>query len=86
MILDGHPTLFEDGGETVLKPGDITAHPAGSGNGHHMKNLTQGDVRFLIIGSRNPAADHAHYPDIDLDLPANGTSDRIYHRKDGTPY
>ena len=31
------------------------------------------DVVFLVIGGRNPETDHAAYPDIDLDLPANGT-------------
>ena len=54
--------------------------------GHHMKNETDQDVIFLVIGGRNPETDHAAYPDIDLDLPANGTPNRIYKRKDGTPY
>ncbi len=86
MILEGHPILIDDHGQTELSPGDITTHPAGDGNGHHMQNLTNEDVRFLIIGSRNPGSDHAHYPDIDLDLPANGTAKRVYRRKDGAPY
>ena len=86
MILDGHPTLIDDSGETVLKPGDLTVHPAGDGNGHHMKNLSSKDVRFLIIGTRNPETDHAFYPDIDLDLPANGTAARDYIHKDGRIY
>ena len=86
MILQGHPTFIDDAGETTLKPGDITAHPAGDRNGHHMKNDTEEDVQFLIIGTRNPQKDHAGYPDIDLDLPANGTAKRVYVRKDGTPY
>ena len=51
-----------------------------------MKNETDKDVAYLVIGGRNPETDHATYPDIDLDLPANGTPHRIYTRKDGTPY
>ncbi|MEP3889645.1 MAG: cupin domain-containing protein [Hellea sp.] len=86
MILEGHPILIDNDGETQLNPGDITTHPANDGNGHHMKNQTEQDVKFLIIGTRNAETDHAHYSDIDLDLPANGTAKRDYHRKDGTPY
>ena len=86
MILDGHPTLIDDDGETPLKPGDIKAHPAGERNGHHMKNESDKDVRFLVIGTKHPGKDHVHYPDIDLDLRANGTAEREYIRKDGSPY
>ena len=86
MILEGHPTLIDDSGKTVLKPGDITTHPAGNGNGHHMKNESGKEVRFLIIGTRHPEKDHVFYPNIDLDLPANGKDKRIYVRKDGTTY
>ncbi|WP_017932052.1 cupin domain-containing protein [Robiginitomaculum antarcticum] len=82
-IVSGHPTLIDNDGPQRLSPGDCTAHPAGDENGHHMKNDTQKDVVFLIIGSRTPEIDSAHYPDIDLRLDANGTPDRIYKRKDG---
>jgi len=86
MVLEGHPTFMDDNGEIDLAPGDMTAHPAGDGNGHHMQNRTDSDVKFLIIGTRNPKVDSGHYPDIDLAIPANGTSNRIFTRKDGTPY
>jgi len=86
MILKGTPLFIDDSGETRLNPGDITAHPANDGNGHHMKNDTEDEVEFLVIGSRMPETDHCHYPDVDLDLPANGTANRRYHHKDGTPY
>ncbi|WP_026942211.1 cupin domain-containing protein [Hellea balneolensis] len=85
-IIKGSPLFIDEKGETRLNPGDITAHPAGDENGHHMKNDTNEDVQFLIIGTRNPVEDHAHYPDIDLDLPANGPAERHYRRKDGRPY
>ncbi len=86
MILEGYPTFIDDAGETELAPGNITAHPAGDRNGHHMQNRTENDVKFLIIGTRNPEEDAAQYPDIDLDLPANGTANRVFTHKNGTPY
>jgi len=85
-ILSGAPTLIDKTGETLLKPGDSCAHPAGDGNGHHLINRTNEEVTFLIMGTRNPEQDHVHYPDVDLDLPANGTVTRKTFHKDGTPY
>ena len=85
-IMSGTPTLIDDNGEQLLTPGDFTAHPAGQANGHHMINRTDEDVVFLIIGARNPREDSVHYPDIDLAIPANGTPNRTFTRKDGTPY
>jgi len=86
MIMAGHPTLYESGEGIRLSPGDVTVHPMGDGIGHHMKNETDEDVIFLVIGGRNPETDHATYPDIDLDLAANGTPERVYQHKDGRPY
>ena len=85
-ILSGSPTLIDDNGETPLKAGDSCAHPAGDRNGHHLVNRTDEEVSFLVIGTRNPQNDHCRYPDVDLDLPANGTFIRQQFRKDGTPY
>lgn len=86
MTLEGRPTLIDDNGETQLALNDITAHPAGDSNGHHLQNRTDKDVKFLIVGTRNPKADSGYYPDIDLAIPANGTPDRIFTHKDGTVY
>lgn len=85
-IISGRPTLVDDNGETQLLPGDFTAHPAGEPDGHHMINHTDADVTFLVVGTRNPEQDSGSYPDIDLAIPANGTPDRIFTRKDGTAY
>ena len=85
-ILSGHPTLVDDSGERRLSPGDVTTHRAGDPNAHHMINKTDAPVMYLVVGTRNPQADTAHYPDIDLHLPANGTPKRHYQRKDGTQY
>ena len=85
-IISGHPTLYEGGEPIALSPGDVTVHPMGDGIGHHMKNESDKDVVFLVVGGRNPETDSCVYPDVDLDLPANGTPSRPYQRKDGTPY
>ena len=85
-ILSGRPTFIDSGGERVLGPGDVTTHPAGDANGHHMVNRTDADVVFLVVGARRPEVDTAHYPDIDLHLPADGTPSRVYRRKSGEPY
>jgi len=85
-ILSGAPTLIDDHGETDLRAGDSCAHPAGDGNAHHLINRTKNDVTFLVVGSRSPETDHCRYPDVDLDLPANGTQTRQIFHKDGTSY
>lgn len=85
-IISGEPTLYEGSTGIQLKAGDVTAHPMNDGVGHHMKNETSEPVVFFVIGSRKPEQDHVVYPDIDLDLPANGTAKRPYRHKDGTPY
>lgn len=85
-IINGHPTFIDDAGRQLLSPGDVTTHKAGESNGHHMINETQSVVRYLIIGVRKPEIDNCYYPDVDLNLQANGTTDRIYRHKDGRPY
>ncbi|NNC35900.1 MAG: cupin domain-containing protein [Acidimicrobiales bacterium] len=85
-ILTGNPSLIDDDGETILAPGDSCAHPAGDGNAHHLINKTDSEVSYLIVGSRLPETDHCQYPDVDLDLSANGTDTRVFSHKDGTPY
>ena len=85
-ILSGHPTFIDDAGERELSPGDVTAHPAGDGNAHHMVNRTDRDAVFLVVGTRRPETDRATYPDVDLHLPANGTAQRVYRRKDGSTH
>ena len=85
-ILTGHPTLIDESGETSLSPGDSCAHIAGDNNAHHLVNKTEEDVTFLVVGSRRPEHDSVIYPDVDLDLPANGTALRQKYHKDGTPY
>lgn len=65
LMLEGRLTLIEDAGETSLKPGDMTAHPAGVPNGHHMRNDTGLPARFLVLGTCSPE-ETCDYPGIDL--------------------
>lgn len=83
-VLEGHPTLVTESGETRLGPGLCAGFPAG-GVAHHLVNRTDRDVVFLEIGDR-AEGDAVRYPKDDLraDLREDG-SWRFTHR-DGTPY
>ncbi len=84
MILTGECTLVQDEGETVMRPGDCAAFPAGDPNGHHFINRSGAEARFLVIGSRmNP--EKATYSDVDLEVTLNDGKASFTH-KDGTPY
>jgi len=76
--------LVEDGGETVLKPGDCAGFKANVPNGHHLINKTERDALILEVGSRAPR-ERAHYPDVDLQYEVDGTNIRVMH-KDGRSY
>jgi len=83
-MLEGELTLIEDGGETVLKPGDCAGFKAGVPNGHHLVNKSQRDALYLEIGTR-AAAERGHYPDVDLVFERDGKDVRFLH-KSGEPY
>ena len=83
-VLEGELTLIEDGGETVLKPGDCAGFKAGVPNGHHLVNKSQRDALYLEIGTR-AAAERAHYPDVDLVFERDDRGMRCLH-KSGEPY
>ena len=85
-ILEGHPTLVTDEGETQLKPGMCAGFKAGTGNAHHLVNRGKHDVVYLEVGDRS-AGDAASYPDDDLrTLKSADGQKRIFVHKDGTPY
>jgi len=84
FILEGHPTLVTDEGETRLGPGLCAGFKAGTGNGHHLVNRTGEDVVYLEIGDRSPG-DSGAYPDDDLQAVQVDGKWRFLH-KDGTPY
>ena len=83
-MLEGELVLIEDGGETVLKPGDCAGFKANVANGHHLVNRTQRDALYLEIGTRAPS-ERAHYPDVDLKFERDEKNVRILH-KSGEPY
>jgi uncharacterized cupin superfamily protein len=84
FVVEGEITLVEDDGETLLKPGDAAGFKGGVANGHHLVNKSNRDAVYLEIGTRAPA-DHAHYPDDDLDLVRDGAKYTMTH-KSGEPY
>jgi len=85
-IIEGHPLLITDEGETPLKPGMCAGFKAGTGNAHHLINRGQSDVVYLEIGDRSPG-DSASYPDDDLvTLKSEDGRSRVFIHKDGTPY
>jgi len=83
-ILEGEVVLIEDGGETLLKPGDAAGFKAGSGNGHHLVNRTQRDVVYLEIGTRCKN-ERVEYPDVDLVMVRDDNRARYTH-KNGDAY
>ena len=84
-ILEGHPTLVTDEGETQLAPGMCAGFKAGTGNAHHLQNRTTSDVVYLEIGDRSPG-DGASYPDDDIAAALDADGKWVFTRKDGTRY
>lgn len=80
VMLSGEAVLVEDEGETLLGPGDCAAWPAGVKNGHHLRNESDSDCVFVVVGSGAGGA--GGYSDIDMIWTADGT----YAHRDGTPY
>ena len=83
-VLEGELVLIEDGGETMLKPGDCAGFKAGVSNGHHLINKSPRDALYLEIGTR-AAAERGHYPDVDLVFERDQQGMRFLHRS-GEPY
>jgi uncharacterized cupin superfamily protein len=83
-VLAGELVLCEDGGETVLKPGDAAGWKANAGNGHCLVNRTDRDAVFLEIGARS-VKEHVVYSDIDMRLERDASGSRYLH-KSGEPY
>ena len=83
-MLAGELVLIEDGGETIMRPGDCAGFKAGVSNGHHLVNRSDRDALYLEIGSRSPV-ERAHYPDDDLFIERDEQQVRILH-KSGEPY
>jgi uncharacterized cupin superfamily protein len=81
-VLEGELTLVEDDGETLLRPGECAAFPKGTGNGHHLRNLSPAMAVYLEVGSRHPD-DLTTCSDIDM---MSSNADGRFVHKDGSPY
>jgi uncharacterized cupin superfamily protein len=80
VMLAGEAVLVEDDGETVLRAGDCAAWPKGSTNGHHLRNESDADCSFIVVGGGTNTG--GGYSDIDMMF----TPDSRYVHKDGTQY
>jgi len=80
VMLEGEAVLVEDDGRTILKPGDCVAWPKGNPNGHHLRNESDADCVFVVVGGgRNTGGG---YSDVDMKFTADGK----FVRRDGTPF
>jgi len=84
-ILEGHPTLITNAGETQLSPGMCAGFKAGGGDAHQLINQSGTDVLYLEIGDRSPG-DSAFYPDDDIKAVLDIDGKWIFEHKDGLPY
>ena len=84
FVLEGEVVLCEDGGETVLRPGDAAGWKAGVTNGHCLVNRSNRDTVFIEVGTR-ATAERAHYSEIDMMVVRDEKGAR-YTKKNGEPY
>jgi len=80
VMVSGEAVLAEDDGEVTLRAGDIAAWPKGSTNGHHLRNDSDSDCSFVVVGGGERTG--GGYSDIDMMF----TADNRYVHKDGTEY
>jgi uncharacterized cupin superfamily protein len=83
-VLEGELVLREEGGETILRPGDAAGFKAGVANGHCLINRTTRDALYLEIGTRS-MNEQVEYSDIDMRLERDKSGPRYLH-KSGEPY
>jgi uncharacterized cupin superfamily protein len=86
-IVEGECVMVQDEGETVMRPGDCAAFPAGSTNGHHFLNRTDRPARFMVVGTKAPR-EVAVYSDVDLmvELTPGEAGRAHFMYKDGTDW
>ena len=80
VMLEGEAVLVEDDGRIVLRPGDCAAWAKGSTNGHHLRNESDADCAFIVVGGGKNTG--GGYSDVDMAF----TEDGRFIRKDGTPF
>jgi uncharacterized cupin superfamily protein len=79
VMLGGEAVLVEDEGETVLRPGDMAAFPAGVKNGHHLINRSDAECSFVCLSAGTMTT--GGYSDIDMIF-----SDKGFTRRDGSAF
>ena len=80
VMLSGEAVLIEDDGRTTLRAGDLAAWPKGSTNGHHLRNESDADCSFVVVGGGTNTG--GGYSDIDMMF----TPDGRYVHKDGSAF
>ncbi len=86
VMLSGEAVLVEDandenGGETVLRPGDVAAWPRAAQNGHCLQNRSGAECSFVVVSAGDATSDSGEYPDIDMQFTPGG-----FLHKDGSPF
>ena len=83
VMTEGELALIDDHGETLLKPGDCAAFPAGDANGHHLVNKSDAPGSFVVVGTRTPT-EVGYYSDEDMmvRIDADGYT---FTKRDGSP-
>lgn len=81
VMLSGEAVLIEDGGETLLRPGDCVAYPKGVANAHHIVNRS--DAPAIFVAMSGAGLSDVHYPDVAMRL---DMAERRFTREDGSPF
>ena len=81
-MVSGEVVLIEDE-ETLLRPGDAAAWPAGHPVGHCLENRSSADATYLVAGTRR-MADVVHYPDAGVILTITDRRTRVFRDLAGT--
>jgi uncharacterized cupin superfamily protein len=83
-VLEGEITLGDDHGDHPMTAGMCAGFKANSGNGHHLKNLSDKPAVYLEMGSRK-AKDDVTYSDIDMKAVKDG-GPWTFIKKDGSGF
>ena len=82
-VLEGHPILVTDAGETPLAPGMCAGFPRNTGNAHHLINRGSRDAVVLEVGDRSPV-DLVAYPDDGIVATMDEDGRYTYRHVDGS--
>jgi uncharacterized cupin superfamily protein len=86
LLMQGELTVRTPDGETVLRPGDVTAFPTGPAGAHKTTNNGSETVRLLMWSNVDPSG-YCVYPDSDkITYWAPGERKRIHRGAEATYY